>query len=149
MIQEFFVENFTPFSAFLGGTLIGLAATLLLWLNGRMAGVSGIMHRLLNSSKPEWLWRFNFLIGLVLGALLFNWFNPGFFTPRSDYPYGLLAVGGFLVGFGTRMGSGCTSGHGICGIANGSLRSITATLIFMISGVVTVYCIRHIVGVGV
>lgn len=143
------MENFTPLPAFLGGVLIGLAATLLLWLNGRMAGVSGIMHSLLTSSKSEWFWRFSFLFGLIVGALLFDALNPGFFSPRIGYPYWLLAIGGFFVGFGTRMGSGCTSGHGICGIANGSPRSITATLIFMIGGMVTVFFIRHIAGVGV
>jgi uncharacterized membrane protein YedE/YeeE len=142
------VENFTPYSAFFGGTLIGVAVTLMLWLNGRMAGVSGIMHSLLSAPKAEWLWRFSFLFGLVLGAVLFNLINPGFFTPRAGYPYWLLAPGGFLVGFGTRLGSGCTSGHGICGIANRSPRSILATLVFMGSGVVTVYLIRHVLEIA-
>ena len=138
------MENFTPISALLGGALIGLAATLLLLFNGRMAGVSGIMNGIFYSPKAEMLWRAAFLAGLVIGAFLFQQFNPNFFTPRTGYPLWLLAIGGFLVGAGTRLGSGCTSGHGICGIANLAPRSIMATVIFMVSGFVTVYIIRHL-----
>ncbi|MGR9116752.1 MAG: YeeE/YedE family protein [Gammaproteobacteria bacterium] len=138
------MENFTPISALLGGALIGLAVTLLLLFNGRMAGVSGIMNGIFYSPRPEMLWRATFLAGLVIGAFLFQSIYPGFFTPRTDYPSWLLAIGGFLVGIGTRMGSGCTSGHGICGIANLAPRSILATLTFMASGFITVYLIRHV-----
>lgn len=140
------MENFTPVSASLGGILIGIAVTLLLLFNGRMAGVSGIMNGIFYSPKAEMLWRTTFLAGLVIGAFLFQTFNPDFFTPRTGYPLWLLALGGFLVGVGTRLGSGCTSGHGICGIANLAPRSIVATLIFMASGFITVYFIRHVWG---
>ena len=138
------MENFTPVSALFGGALIGLSVTLLLLFNGRMAGISGIMKGLFYSPKAEKLWREAFLGGLVLGAFLFNLFVPDFFSPRQDYPLGLLISGGLLIGFGTRMGNGCTSGHGICGIAHFSLRSVLATLTFMITGIITVYIIRHL-----
>lgn len=138
------MENFTPVSALLGGALIGLSVTILLIYNGRMAGISGIMNGVFNSPKAEMQWGILFLAGLILGALLFKIFSPGSVFIREDYPIGLLAGGGFLVGFGTRMGSGCTSGHGICGIANLSKRSIIATLTFMTSGLVTVYILRKL-----
>jgi len=138
------VENFTPVSALTGGALIGFSATLLLLFNGRMAGVSGIMNGVFNASRSEMSWRLAFLAGLVIGAFLFKLIAPDFFTARQNYPLGLLAAGGFLVGFGTRMSNGCTSGHGICGIANLSPRSLLATLTFMTSGIVTVYIIRHV-----
>jgi uncharacterized protein len=137
------VENFSPVSALTGGALIGISATLLLLFNGRMAGISGIMNGVFNSPRSETIWRLAFLAGLVIGAFLFNLIAPGFFTMRQGYPLGLLAAGGFLVGFGTRMSNGCTSGHGICGLANLSPRSLLATLTFMAGGIVTVYLIRH------
>lgn len=138
------MENFTPVSALLGGALIVLSVTILLIYNGRMAGISGIMNGVFNSPKAEMQWRILFLAGLILGALLFKIFSPESVFIREDYPIGLLAGGGFLVGFGTRMGSGCNSGHGICGIANLSKRSIIATLTFMTSGLVTVCILRKL-----
>jgi uncharacterized membrane protein YedE/YeeE len=138
------VENFTPVSALTGGALIGISATLLLLFNGRMAGISGIMNGVLNSSGSEMSWRLAFLAGLAIGAVLFSLIVPDFIAMRQNYPLGLLAAGGFLVGFGTRMSNGCTSGHGICGIANLSPRSILATLTFMVGGIVTVFIIRHV-----
>ncbi|MGR8934783.1 MAG: YeeE/YedE family protein [Gammaproteobacteria bacterium] len=137
------MTNFTPFSALAGGVLIGASVTLLLLFNGRMAGVSGIMNGVVQSPRNEMLWRALFLCGLMIGAVLFHRWFPDFYTPRSGYPLPLLIGGGFLVGFGTRMGNGCTSGHGICGLANGSRRSIAATLIFMFSGMITVYFVKH------
>jgi len=128
----------------LGGALIGLSVTLLLLFNGRMAGVSGIMNGLFQAPKDERIWRLTFLLGLIIGAIIFQAVLPDFFTPRQGYPIWLVAVGGFFVGVGTRLGNGCTSGHGICGIANLSKRSIFATLIFMGFGMVTVYIIRHV-----
>ncbi len=89
-------------------------------------------------------WRIAFLLGLIIGVMLFQWIAPGFVVARQDYPLWLVAMGGFLVGFGTRLGSGCTSGHGICGIANLSLRSIFATLIFMSSGFLTVFLTKYV-----
>ena len=139
------MENFTPYSAMLGGAIIGLSATLLLLFNGRIAGISSIMNGVFNSPKNEMSWRSAFLVGLIVGALLFQFIAPDFIAPRQGYPLWLVAVGGFLVGIGTRLGSGCTSGHGICGIANLSLRSIYATLTFMVSGFITVYLLKHIV----
>ncbi|MEQ1545925.1 YeeE/YedE family protein [Methyloglobulus sp.] len=141
------MENFTPFSAFSGGILIGLAATLLLLFNGRIAGISGIMGGMMNSDRTELFWRFAFLAGIVIGAFLFHQIKPDFYQPRENFPVWLLAFGGFLVGFGTRMGNGCTSGHAVCGIARGSIRSITATITFMASGFLTVYIMRHMLGV--
>ncbi len=141
------MENFTPFSALTGGILIGLAAALLLMCNGRIAGISGIMGGLLNPPKTAELgWRLAFLVGIVIGAFIFNQICPGFYQPRLNFPIWLLALGGFLVGFGTRMGNGCTSGHAVCGIARGSIRSIAATLAFMASGFLTVYLTRHVLG---
>lgn len=138
------MQNFTPVSALLGGALIGISAFLLLWFNGRIAGISSIMSGLYTTEGANRHWRISFLIGLLLGAFLWHWFNPDGLTLRQNYPLPLIVMGGFLVGFGTRLGSGCTSGHGICGIALLSMRSITATLTFMASGLLTVFLIRHI-----
>ncbi|MBE0468817.1 MAG: YeeE/YedE family protein [Methyloprofundus sp.] len=141
------MENFTPISALLGGALIGISVSLLLLLNGRMAGISGIMNGVFSAPKKEEIWRALFLVGLIIGAALFQFLTQGSLTVRENYPLWLILVGGFLVGFGTRLGSGCTSGHGICGIANFSMRSISATLIFMASGMLTVFVLKHLVGV--
>lgn len=141
------MENFTPYSSLAGGILIGLAATLLLLCNGRIAGISGMMNGIIKAPKTELFWRIAFLSGVVIGAFLFNQFKPSFYQPRLNFPIWLLAFGGVLVGFGTRMGNGCTSGHAVCGIARFSVRSIAATLTFMASGFITVYLVRHILGV--
>jgi len=138
------LENFTPYSALFGGVLIGLSAVLLLYFNGRIAGISGIMNGVFNTPKQEALWRLAFLSGLILGGLLFQFIASDFIHFRQNYPLWLTAGGGFLVGFGTRLGNGCTSGHGICGMANFSPRSICATLCFMGSGFVSVYLIKHV-----
>ena len=138
------MENFTPLSATAGGVLIGISVTLLLLFNGRIGGVSGIMNGALFAPKGDRIWRLTFLAGLVLGAFIFHLLAPHFTVLRQGYPLLLLGLGGFLIGFGTRMGGGCTSGHGICGIANLSIRSLIATLTFMATGMITVYTIRHI-----
>lgn len=143
------MQNFTPLSALLGGSLIGLSAVLLLWFNGRIAGISSIMSGLITTSGANRSWRICFLVGLMLGAALWQAASPVSFTIRQNYPIGLIIGGGFLVGFGTRLGSGCTSGHGICGIAMLSTRSIVATLTFMTSGILTVYLIRQVLQVSV
>lgn len=142
------MENFTPFSALAGGALIGVSVTLLLLFNGRIAGVSGILNGVFFAPKQDKLWRWLFLLGLVLGALLFNVGVPDFNSPRQHYPLPLLAIGGFLVGFGARMANGCISGHGVCGLANLSLRSLVATCAFMGAGMLTVYIVRHVVGLS-
>jgi uncharacterized membrane protein YedE/YeeE len=138
------MENFTPLSATAGGVLIGISVTLLLLFNGRIGGVSGIMNGALFAPKGDRMWRLTFLAGLVLGAFIFHLLAPDFTVLRQGYPLLLLGLGGFLIGLGTRMGGGCTSGHGICGIANLSIRSLIATLTFMATGMITVFTIRHI-----
>ncbi len=138
--------NFTPVSAFSGGILIGFAAILLLLFNGRIAGISGIMGGLLSPSRSELFWRLAFMVGIILGAFLFSQLKPDFYHPRVSFPVWMLALAGFLVGFGTRMGNGCTSGHAVCGIARLSLRSIVATITFMATGFITVFIVRHVVG---
>jgi uncharacterized protein len=138
------MENFTPISAVAGGVLIGISATLLLLFNGRIAGISGILNGLFFAERNDKLWRLLFLLGLVLGGLLFNFGVPEFNSPRQNYPLPLLAIGGFLVGFGARMANGCVSGHGVCGLANLSIRSLVATCLFIAMGMATVYIIRHL-----
>jgi uncharacterized membrane protein YedE/YeeE len=138
------LENFTPYSALAGGVLIGISVTVLLLFNGRIAGISGILNGLFFAGKNDKLWRLLFLIGLVLGGFLFQFGVPEFNSPRHNYPLPLLAIGGFLVGFGARMANGCISGHGVCGLANLSLRSLVATCAFMGAGMLTVYIMRHL-----
>lgn len=140
------MENFTPISALIGGALIGLSAVLMLWLNGRIAGISGIFHGLLPIRKKEFLWRILFLVGLILGSQIYYLFPQINFIPRTHYPVSLLVLAGFLVGVGTKIGGGCTSGHGVCGIARLSSRSIVATIVFFIFGLLSVYVVRHIWG---
>ncbi|QPK65052.1 YeeE/YedE family protein [Methylomonas sp. LL1] len=142
------MQNFTPVSALLGGALIGFSAVLLLWFNGRIAGISSIMSGLFTTGGANRHWRISFLIGLMLGAAIWQFYMPEVLQFRQGYPLSLIMAGGFLVGLGTRIGSGCTSGHGICGIALLSPRSIAATLTFMASGLLTVYLIRHLFGMG-
>jgi uncharacterized membrane protein YedE/YeeE len=142
------VENFTPISALLGGLLIGVSVTLLFLFNGRIAGISGILNGLFFAEKNDKLWRLLFLLGLVAGGVLFATFVPNFNIPRQNYPLPLLIIGGFLVGFGARLANGCISGHGVCGLANLSIRSLVATCIFMAAGMVTVFILRHVLGVA-
>jgi uncharacterized membrane protein YedE/YeeE len=139
------MENFTPVSGFVGGLLIGGAAALLILANGRVAGISGILGGALDGA-PDRLWRGLFLIGLVVGPLaaLALGFGPSAITVTGSTP--LLIVGGLLVGIGTRIGGGCTSGHGVCGLARLSRRSLAATATFMIFGALTVFVARHLVG---
>lgn len=142
------MENFTPYTALSGGLLIGLSATIMLLFNGRITGISGMLSGLLPPIQGEWLWRLCFLLGMIIGAVIFVRFFPESFVVRTNFPIGLLILAGFLVGFGTRLGNGCTSGHGICGIARLSLRSIIATLVFMTSGGISVFIIRHLIGIN-
>lgn len=141
------MENFTPVSALVGGGLIGLAASMLLLVNGRVAGVSGIVKNVLKPVRGDIAWRLAFIAGLVAGPLLYALLgNTVVVEIRA--PLALLVVAGAVVGFGTSMGSGCTSGHGVCGIARLSARSILATISFMTSGVLTVYVARHVLSIG-
>ena len=139
------MANFTPVSAAIGGALIGLSAVLLMLLAGRIAGISGIVGESLNPGSDKG-WRLAFLAGLVAVPLLAALF--GFPAAAASMPnsLGLIVVSGLLVGFGTRMASGCTSGHGICGIARVSPRSLAATAIFMASAIVVVFLTRHVAG---
>ena len=139
------VANFTPVSALVGGALIGISATLLLWLTGRIAGVSGIMHGALSARSP---WRWLFLAGLIAGAALWMALVPGAFAPRTGYSLLLVLLSGVLVGFGTALAGGCTSGHGVCGISRLSVRSIAATITFVTTGMIGVFVVRHLLGVA-
>ena len=133
-------------SALLGGVLIGLAATWLLWSNGRVAGISGIVDGLVKRGTPvdEWAWRAAFVLGLMLaGGIALHVTGQNALSPTS-WPVLLLA--GFLVGYGTTLGGGCTSGHGVCGIGRLSKRSIVAVIVFMATAVVTVFVVRHVLG---
>ena len=122
------------FLAAAGGALIGISAVLLLWFNGRIAGISGIVNGAFTRQSSESGWRIAFIVGLVLGALTYQLLTAAVLIERDDYPLGLTIVAGLLVGFGTRLGSGCTSGHGICGIGRLSIRSIVATGLFVMIG---------------
>ena len=137
--------NFTPFAGLLGGILIGVAAVLLMLANGRIAGVSGIVGGLLVPRQRDQAWRITFVLGLWLGAIVHAVARGEMFAVEPVASTPLMLVAGLLTGFGTRMGSGCTSGHGICGIARFSRRSLIATLVFMSAGAATVYLTRHLV----
>jgi len=137
------MENFTPVSALIGGGLIGLAAAMLLLLNGRMAGISGVVGDLLRPSEGDPGWRIAFVVGLIAGPLVYQLIAGEMLSVTIDARFPLLIVGGLLVGFGTNLGSGCTSGHGVCGMARLSPRSLIATVIFMSAGMVTVTIVRH------
>jgi len=144
----FQMAAFTPWSALTGGLLIGLAAVLLLVFNGRVAGISGILNTAMERPEGESAWRWLFVLGLLAGAGGWVWLAGLSFEPRAEFPPWLLAVGGFMVGIGTRMGGGCTSGHGVCGLSRLSQRSIVATSVFMVVAVATTFVVRHIAGVG-
>jgi uncharacterized membrane protein YedE/YeeE len=140
------MNTFTPVSGFLGGALIGLAAVLLMLANGRIAGVSEILGGMLARTRGDLAWRVAFIVGLWLGALVY-WIARGEpFAVETVGSWPTAIAAGLLVGIGTRMGSGCTSGHGVCGIARLSKRSIVATAVFMGTGFATVFVARHVLG---
>lgn len=136
------MDNFTPLSAAIGGTLIGLAAALLILTTGRIAGVSGIVDGLIGSAEGRG-WRATFVAGLVLAPVISGLVGFTLSAPRMPASWILIAGAGLLVGFGSRLGGGCTSGHGVCGIARLSPRSIAATLIFIGTAMVVVAVARH------
>lgn len=142
-----YLTEFTPYRGLIGGVLIGLSAVLFLALNGRVAGMSGLIHGLCPPEKNQSFWRMAFLLGLIAGGMMYYLLPIIQFPIRHDFPILLLLIGGFCVGFGTRMGQGCTSGHGVCGIARLSVRSILATLTFMASAFITVFIVRHLGGI--
>ena len=137
------IVNFTPWSALAGGALIGLAATGMWWLLGRLAGVSNILGTALISRGEDFAWRAAFIAGLFLAGLAAVVLLPGEVQFNLEAGYGQVLLAGALVGVGTQMGSGCTSGHGVCGVSRLSPRSIVATLLFMAAGMVTVYFWVH------
>ncbi|MBL9035851.1 MAG: YeeE/YedE family protein [Rhodospirillaceae bacterium] len=140
--------DFTPVSAAIGGGLIGLAAALLWLALGRIAGISGILGQAIGAatSGAERLWRILFLLGLPLGAWLAVQLGLAGLPSAPPTNLALAVIGGLLVGFGTRLGSGCTSGHGICGLARLSPRSLAATIVFMAGGMASVFVLRHLIG---
>lgn len=137
------MEHFTPVQALVGGLLIGTAATLTLWTSGRIAGISGILAGSLFQKGQEAFWRGLFLCGLLLGGATYSLFTGGLEIETEATPL-MTILAGLLVGFGTRMGNGCTSGHGVCGIARFSRRSLVATITFMMVAMLTVWVIRHV-----
>jgi uncharacterized membrane protein YedE/YeeE len=139
------VENFTPVSGFIGGLLIGVAAALLLLLNGRLSGISGIVSGLLVPKSPDARWRLLFVVGLLIGTFGYMLATSGALAVRMQAPAPVLVAAGLLVGFGTRLGSGCTSGHGVCGIALLSKRSMVASAVFFGVGMLTVFVFRHVI----
>ncbi len=140
------MEHFTPLSAAIGGTLIGLSAALLWLTNGRIAGISGIMGSLWSPRTGDVAWRIAFIIGLVASPVLYA--VAGGTIPKITLPASSAVVitAGLLVGFGTRLGGGCTSGHGVCGLARLSRRSLMATALFMTTAIPTSFILRHLFG---
>ena len=134
--------NFTPWSAAIGGAVIGLAAALLVLVNGRVAGISGIVGGMLRPGADAFAWRLAFIAGLLLAPVVYA-MVAAFPSATIATSYPVLVVAGLLVGIGTRFAGGCTSGHGVCGLSRLSPRSLVATLAFMAAGFVTVFVVRH------
>lgn len=132
------MENFTPVASTIGGLLIGLSAALLLLTNGRVAGISGIFSGFILPRHGEFSWRAAFIGGLAAGGVIMFAAAPELFSVTIERGWGTVAIAGLLVGFGTSLGNGCTSGHGVCGLARFSTRSLAATLSFMAAGALTV-----------
>lgn len=141
-------EAFTPVSSLAGGIVIGLAASLLLLFDGRVAGISGIVGGLVVPRRGEIGWRASFVVGLLAGGVVLRAVAPPAMALALAASPGSIVLAGLLVGVGTRLGSGCTSGHGVCGISRGSARSLVATLVFMTTGAVTVFVVRHLLQVA-
>lgn len=138
---------FTPVEASAGGAFIGLAAVLAMLLHGRIAGISGILGGLLGGRTPDRGWRVGFVLGLFAAPFAYGALTGSLPEVRFPAPLPLIVAGGLLVGVGTQLGSGCTSGHGVCGVARLSRRSLAATGVFMAAGLATVFTVRHLLGV--
>jgi uncharacterized membrane protein YedE/YeeE len=138
--------HFTPWSSLAGGVLLGVASALFVLLNGRILGISGILGGLLPAKTGDTSWRVTFLLGLLASPLVMKALAPAEFlhAPRIDASMAMVVVAGLLVGIGTRYGSGCTSGHGVCGLSRLSPRSMAATGLFMAAGFATVFVLKHI-----
>lgn len=137
------MSDFTPFASLVGGVLIGLSASAMLLLDGKITGISGIVAGLLRPIRGETVWRACFVAGLFTGGLLLRLVLPGAFAFGIVRSWPALVLAGLLVGFGTRLGNGCTSGHGVCGVSRLSGRSIVATATFIATGVLTVFIVNH------
>lgn len=142
------MHDFTPIPALVGGALIGLAASLLLLSHGRLAGISGLYGSLLRRDTTDKSFRLWFLAGLALAGLAVRILHPAVFATTWTAALPVVLGAGVLVGIGTQLGSGCTSGHGVCGISRLSVRSLVATGTFMVTGFLTVYVVRHVLGGG-
>jgi uncharacterized membrane protein YedE/YeeE len=139
------IVNFTPVESLLGGLIIGLAVAILYLMRGNYTGISGIYFNVISANKNGFLWRLLFIVGLIIGPVILSFFSYkdlGFEMPNTN-PI-IIILGGFLVGYGTRLGSGCTSGHGVCGIGRLSIRSIIGTCVFVGAGVLTVLLTRSL-----
>jgi uncharacterized membrane protein YedE/YeeE len=139
--------HFTPWSSLSGGIILGVASALFILINGRVLGISGILGGLLPPKAGDTFWRLAFLAGMFASPWIFNLLAPAEFitAPQIDADLVMLVIAGLLVGIGTRYGSGCTSGHGVCGLSRMSPRSLVATLSFMAAGFLTVYVVRHLI----
>ena len=137
------IVNFTPVPAVIGGAIIGLSAAFLLLVKGRIAGISGIAGGIFLPEKGDLAWRIFFVIGLILGGFIYQWLELG---PELREIKSLVGTGTLIIGVGPTVGTGCTSGHGICGLARRSPRSLVATLTFMGSAILTVFIVRHLIG---
>ena len=139
--------HFTPWASLIGGIVLGLASAIFILFNGRILGISGILGGLMSPRAGDIGWRVSFFLGMAAAPTVFALLAPAglLSAPRIDASYGLIVVAGLLVGLGTRYGSGCTSGHGVCGLSRLSPRSLVATLTFMGAGFATVFVVRHLV----
>ncbi len=131
-------------NALIGGAIIGIAVTIMLFLNGRVTGISGIINGIFSFQKFDTLWRFTFVLGLFLGGIILNIVRPESFQGALNLDTSNTIIAGLLVGFGTILGSGCTSGHGVCGISRLSIRSIVSTATFIAAGVIAVVILRKL-----
>ena len=140
------MQNFSPIESLVGGIVIGIAALVLLRFYSRIAGISGIFGGLFPFNTGETLWRMIFLAGLITGGVVLSFLHPGAVTFELAYSNPALILAGLLVGFGSRMGNGCTSGHGICGLGRLESRSVVAVLTFMVTGILTAVLVQQLLG---
>jgi uncharacterized membrane protein YedE/YeeE len=143
---SFAANDFTPVRALVGGALIGVSASLFLLTHGRVAGISGLYGELIRRGGPDRALRFWFVAGLVAAGIALRFVFPAAFATTWSATLPVIAIAGVIVGFGTQLGSGCTSGHGVCGISRMSPRSLVATVTFMATGFATVFVVRHMLG---
>jgi uncharacterized membrane protein YedE/YeeE len=142
------MQEFTPISSLVGGALIGLSASILLFTHGRIAGISGLYGGIFRRATPDRMLRIAFIAGLLFSGFAVRWIFPAAFDASIGATLPVALAAGLLVGFGTQLANGCTSGHGVCGISRLSMRSMVATATFMIAGIATTWIARHAMGVG-